>query len=89
MKEIGLELNNATGALPLSGAIIVLACTFRICVLAPGGYRPAVLDLNPTASIDAPTKTAAVPYPLPNDAILVRKSFSRTPRCLLLNTASI
>jgi hypothetical protein len=93
MKGIGLELNNATGALHLGGDNRSCMHVLDLCV-APGGYRAAVLDLNPTASIDAvspPHQDGGhrVLYLLSDDAILVRKSFSRTSRCVLLNMASI
>lgn len=57
MKEIGFEMNNATLALFLGGHHAdssAKAQVLDLCI-APGGYSAAVLELNPTASIDALT----------------------------------
>ena len=52
MKTIGVELNDVTAALSLGGDNDSRMQVLDLC-LAPGGYSAAVLDLNPTASIDA------------------------------------
>lgn len=52
MKEIGIEMNNVTGALTLGQDSDSNIQVLDLC-MAPGGFSAAVLDLNPTASIHA------------------------------------
>lgn len=52
MKGIGFEMNNVTGALSLGGNDGSSIEVLDLCI-APGGYSAVVLNLNPTASIDA------------------------------------
>ena len=52
MKTIDVEMNNVTAALSLEGDNDSRMQVLDLC-LAPEGYSAAVLDLNPTASIDA------------------------------------
>lgn len=51
MQEIAFEMNTVTGALSFASNDGSTLQVLDLC-MAPGGYSAAILDLNPTASID-------------------------------------